>query len=70
MLWGSGFLPSRHQAVKLRSVGDRVLYLNDPEGFERSDRRRFLDDLDALNQERLSESNDPEISIRHGIKQC
>jgi hypothetical protein len=63
-LWGSGFLPSRHQAVKLRSVGDRVLYLNDPEGFERDDRRRFLDDLHALNQEHLAEFNDPEINTR------
>ena len=27
-LWGSGFLPSRFQGVKLRSQGDPVLYLN------------------------------------------
>ena len=26
-LWGSGFLPSSHQGVKLRSQGDPVLYL-------------------------------------------
>ena len=29
--WGSGFLPSRHQGVKLRSAKDPVLYLRDPE---------------------------------------
>lgn len=29
-LWGSGFLPSSHQGVKLRSSGDPVLYLTDP----------------------------------------
>ena len=63
-LWGSGFIPSRYQAVKLRSVGDRVLYLNDPEGFERQDRRRFIDDLNALNQTHLDEFGDPEITTR------
>ena len=26
-LWGSGFLPSKHQGVKFRGVGDPVLYL-------------------------------------------
>ena len=29
-LWGSGFLPSEHQGVALRSSGDPVLYLKDP----------------------------------------
>ena len=29
-LWGSGFLPSKHQGVKLRSSGEPVLYLNNP----------------------------------------
>ena len=33
-LWGSGFLPSRHQGVKLRSGGDSVLFLNDPPGLD------------------------------------
>ena len=30
--WGSGFLPSRYQGVKLRNSKDPVLYLTDPEG--------------------------------------
>src|SRR5207244_12687296 len=42
-LWGSGFLPSRYQGVKFRSVGDPVLYLSNPSGFDGSDRRRFRD---------------------------
>ena len=29
-LWGSGFLPTRYQGVKFRSVGDPVLYLSKP----------------------------------------
>ena len=32
-LWGNGFLPSRYQGVKFRSVGDPVLYISDPNGF-------------------------------------
>src|SRR5262249_27450344 len=27
-LWGSGFLPTRYQGVKFRSIGDPVLYLS------------------------------------------
>ena len=38
-LWGSGFLPSRYQGVKFRSVGDPVLYLSNPDGFDADDRR-------------------------------
>ena len=40
-LWGSGFLPSRYQGVKFRSVGDPVLYLSNPPGFD-ADRRRVI----------------------------
>ena len=63
-LWGSGFLPSRYQGVKFRSVGDPVLYLSDPKGFGRESRRHFLDALNRLNRIKLEESGDPEISAR------
>ena len=63
-LWGAGFLPSRYQGVKFRSVGSPVLYLQDPAGFERSDRRAYLDTLAELNQKNLADSGDPEISTR------
>ncbi len=63
-LWGSGFLPTKFQGVKFRSVGDPVLYLTDPDGFTRSDRRLFLDSLEKLNQMKLEEFGDPEISTR------
>src|SRR5262249_51183216 len=63
-LWGSGFLPSKYQGVKFRSVGDPVLYLSNPEGLSDSARRRFLDDLAKLNQLKLQESGDPEIATR------
>ena len=63
-LWGSGFLPSSHQGVKLRSEGDPVLYLSDPKGIDRGLRRQMLDSISKLNQEQLAKSGDPEISTR------
>ena len=63
-LWGSGFIPSTHNGVKFRSVGDPVPYLNDPPGFSSADRRRMLDDLNRLNQLKLSATPDPEIATR------
>jgi hypothetical protein len=62
--WGSGFLPSRYQGVKLRNAKDPVLYLRDPEGLPRPLRRQMLDGLAELNQRRLDETGDPEISTR------
>ncbi len=63
-LWGSGFLPTRYQGVKFRSVGDPVLYLSDPEGMNRDRRREFLDTLGALNQRHFEDYGDPEIATR------
>ena len=63
-LWGSGFLPSSHQGVKLRSDGDPVLYLSDPKGIDRGLRRLMLDSIAKLNNEQLARSGDPEISTR------
>src|SRR5262249_544841 len=50
-LWGSGFLPSQYQGVKLRGGSDPVLYLANPAGCDRGMRREMLDDLSALNQQ-------------------
>ena len=63
-LWGSGFLPTTHQGVKLRGVGDPVLYLNNPKGIDRKLRRRMLDDVAAVNEEKLRDFGDPEIATR------
>ena len=63
-LWGSGFLPTRYQAVKFRAGREPVLYLNDPDGFSREDRRSYLDDLGALNRVRFEKLGDPEIENR------
>lgn len=62
--WGSGFLPSRFQGVKFRGTGDPVLYLSNPDGMTRRMRRGLLDDIAHLNEIKLRESGDPEISTR------
>jgi len=62
--WGSGFLPSEYQGVKLRNAKEPVLYLRDPDGMPREVRRGMLDGLSELNEIRLKETGDPEISTR------
>src|SRR5262249_15210013 len=62
--WGSGFLSSRFQGVRLRPNGDPVLYLSNPDGVSGPVRRGLLDDLSALNQIRYHETGDPEIVTR------
>ena len=62
--WGSGFLPGEHQGCRLRSAGDPVLYLDDPPGVSRTDRRRMLDLVGALNEREMQRSLDPEVRAR------
>ncbi len=62
--WGSGFLPSRYQGVKLRNSRDPVLYLRDPEGLPPHLRRAMLDGLGELNQLHLQRTGDAEIETR------
>jgi hypothetical protein len=62
--WGSGFLPSSYQGVKLRNSKDPVLYLRDPDGLPKNLRRGMLDGLSQLNQQRLADIGDPEIATR------
>ena len=63
-LWGAGFLPSKHAGVSLRSQGDPVLYLSNPDGIDPHTRRSMLDSLSKLNQMRYETIQDPEISTR------
>ena len=63
-LWGSGFLPSRHQGVQFRSGKDPVLYLSNPPGLNRDVRRNMLNGLAKLNNERIQTVGDPEIQAR------
>jgi len=63
-LWGTGFLPSKHQGVALRSSGDPVLFLSNPPGINATDRRRVLDMVAKFNQQRSQLFGDPEIEAR------
>lgn len=63
-LWGSGFIPARHQGVRFRSGKDPVLYLDNPDGLDRSSRRRMLDVLEDLHHLQLGEQTDPLLESR------
>jgi hypothetical protein len=63
-LWGSGFLPSKYQGVKFRSVGDPVLFLSNPDGVDAALRREMLDDVATLNRLNEERYRDPEIATR------
>ncbi|MBY0523519.1 MAG: DUF1501 domain-containing protein [Gemmataceae bacterium] len=63
-LWSSGFLPSKHQGVALRSQGDPVLFLGNPDGVSAETRRQMLDALSRLNQKHMDEVGDPETQAR------
>ena len=63
-LWGSGFLPVAHQGVQLRAGRDPVLYLTNPEGVSREQRRNLLDHLGALHQLEHERTENPAILDR------
>ena len=63
-MWGSGFLPTRFNGVALRGSGDPVLYLPNPEGVSRMDRRLMLDSLQELNRGTQTTFGDPETATR------
>ncbi|MBT5707203.1 MAG: DUF1501 domain-containing protein [Verrucomicrobia bacterium] len=60
-LWGSGFLPSKHQGVSFQTSGDPVLFLSNPKGVSREGRSKMLDLVTNLNRKHLDEIGDPEI---------
>ncbi len=63
-MWSSGFLPSKYDGVALRGTGDPVLYVRNPPGVLRSDRRAMLDALGELNQRNFDRFGDPETLTR------
>lgn len=62
--WSNGFLPSRHQGVKFLAGESPVLYLKNPKGMSHSLRRKMLDGIGALNEQKLAAVGDPEIATR------
>ncbi|MFM7208039.1 MAG: DUF1501 domain-containing protein [Planctomycetaceae bacterium] len=63
-LWGAGFLPTRHQAVRFRSGDDPVLYVGNPPGVTAASRRRILDGLRDLHEHEFAATPDAEIRAR------
>jgi len=63
-LWNNGFLDSIYQGVQFSSSEDPVLYLKDPDGMNRHERRKMLDHLAALNDISYKEFGDPEINTK------
>jgi len=62
--YGSGFLPTTHSGLAMRSDGDPILYLKDPKGLSRDARRAMLDGVNELNHATYSEIGDPQIHSR------
>ncbi|QQD14104.1 DUF1501 domain-containing protein [Sphingobacterium sp. UDSM-2020] len=63
-LWSNGFLDSTHQGVQFSSGEDPVLYLKDPDGLNRFERRKMLDQLAEMNELSYQEFGDPEINAK------
>lgn len=63
-MWQSGFLPSLHQGIELRSSGDPVLFLSNPNGVCSARRRRVIDGINELNALEMEKTGDPEIATR------
>jgi uncharacterized protein (DUF1501 family) len=63
-LWNSGFLSGQYSGVALRSTGDPVLYINNPDGVPTSVRRRMLDAVSELNHIQNEQIADPETRVR------
>ncbi len=63
-LWSNGFLDSIHQGIQFSDSDDPVLYLKDPNGMNRENRRKILDHLGQLNDITYKEFGDPEITTK------
>ena len=63
-VFSNGFLPSAYQGVPLRPVGEPILNVTDPPGVTRPQEQRLVHLVKELNEERLTETGDPEIAAR------
>src|SRR5437660_6616991 len=63
-LWSSGFLPTAYQGVPFRSGGDPILDLSSPKGVTARTEQQSLDVIRDLDQMKLDETGDPEITTR------
>ncbi|HSF54469.1 MAG TPA: DUF1501 domain-containing protein [Algoriphagus sp.] len=63
-LWSNGFLDATHQGVQFSNSEDPVLYLSDPDGMSRNQRRKMIDQIAAMNELNYQEFNDPQINAK------
>jgi Protein of unknown function (DUF1501) len=63
-LWSSGFLPTAYQGVPFRSGGDPILDLSTPKGIPSGTQQQTLAAIRDLNQIKLDDTGDSEISTR------
>ncbi|OAV43811.1 DUF1501 domain-containing protein [Lewinella sp. 4G2] len=66
-LWSSGFLPSIHQGIQVRTAGDPILHLSDPDDMSRDLRGRSIAAINKINKIQHEEVGNPETITR--IKQ-
>src|ERR1051326_3460490 len=62
--WSAGLLPSKYQGVKLNSIGDPVLYIQNPPGVSAKVQRASIDAVNKLNRAEYGTLQDPEIQTR------
>lgn len=63
-LWSAGYLSAQYSGVSLRSAGEPVLYVKNPDGVPVEMRRRMLDALGELNQITYDKYADAETKSR------
>jgi uncharacterized protein (DUF1501 family) len=63
-MWSAGFLSGNYAGVSLRSSGDPVLFLNNPDGVPAEVRRKMLDSLAEMNHLQFEKLGDPETRTR------
>jgi hypothetical protein len=63
-IFSNGFLPSAYQGAPLRPVGEPILNVTNPHGVSRAEQGRIVGLVNALNEERLAATGDPEIAAR------
>ncbi|HZS50170.1 MAG TPA: DUF1501 domain-containing protein [Bryobacterales bacterium] len=62
--WSAGLLPGKFQGVKLNSVGDPVLYIENPAGVSAEVQRDSIEAVNKLNRLEYDSVKDPEILTR------
>ena len=63
-LWSSGYLPGEYAATSLRSAGDPILFISNPNGVTPGVRRTTLDGMKRMNELNFQQVGDPEIQTR------